>query len=92
MAADSMNDSRGHEVTTLLRSWRQGDDGALDQLVPLVHAELRRVARSLYEETRALPLICPHGHVDPRLLAEDAPFPEPAALLITPNAVATKDD
>ena len=22
-------------------------------------------ARALYEETRHLPLICPHGHVDP---------------------------
>ena len=46
MATDSMTDSRGHEVTELLRSWRQGDGAALDRLVPLVHDELRRVARS----------------------------------------------
>ena len=46
---------------------------------------VRNVARSLYEETRSLPLVCPHGHVDPRLLAENAPFPEPAALFITPD-------
>ena len=46
---------------------------------------IRRAARALYEETRHLPLVCPHGHVDPRLLAEDAPFPEPTALLITPD-------
>src|SRR3954463_11199916 len=46
VATDSMTDSRGHEVTALLRSWRGGDDEALDHLVPLVHAELRRVARS----------------------------------------------
>src|SRR4051812_40594316 len=46
---------------------------------------VRSVARSLYEETRELPLICPHGHVDPRLLAEDTPFPEPTALLVTPD-------
>jgi glucuronate isomerase len=45
----------------------------------------RRVARALYEETRNLPLICPHGHVDPRILAEDAPFPEPTALILTPD-------
>jgi glucuronate isomerase len=45
----------------------------------------RRVARALYEETAALPLICPHGHVDPALLAENRPFPEPTALLITPD-------
>jgi RNA polymerase sigma factor (TIGR02999 family) len=41
-----MNNLHGQEVTELLRSWRQGDGGALDRLVPLVHAELRRVARS----------------------------------------------
>ena len=46
MATDPMNNSHGQEVTELLRSWRQGDGGALDRLVPLVHAELRRVARS----------------------------------------------
>src|SRR5215213_1363423 len=46
---------------------------------------VRRAARALHEETRCLPLVCPHGHVDPRMLAEDAPFPEPTALLITPD-------
>lgn len=46
---------------------------------------IRTVARGLYEETRQLPLICPHGHVDPRLLAENTPFPEPASLLIVPD-------
>ncbi len=47
--------------------------------------EIRRAARSLYEETRALPLICPHGHVDPELLATDDPFPEPASLIVIPD-------
>lgn len=46
---------------------------------------IRRAARSLYDETRALPLICPHGHVDASLLAENAPFPEPTELIITPD-------
>ena len=46
---------------------------------------VRGIARALYEETRGLPLICPHGHVDPALLAADAPFPEPTALLIVPD-------
>ena len=46
---------------------------------------IRRVARALYEEASELPLVCPHGHVDPAILAEDRPFPEPAALLITPD-------
>ena len=46
---------------------------------------VRGIARALYDETRGLPLICPHGHVDPALLATDAPFPEPTALLIIPD-------
>ena len=46
---------------------------------------IRRAAREVYESTRDLPLVCPHGHVDPSLLAEDRAFPEPAALLITPD-------
>lgn len=47
--------------------------------------QVRRVARALYEETRELPLVCPHGHVDARLLAEDPPLPEPAALIVIPD-------
>jgi RNA polymerase sigma-70 factor (ECF subfamily) len=31
--------------TTLLLAWGRGDDTALDQLIPLVHDELRRLAR-----------------------------------------------
>jgi glucuronate isomerase len=46
---------------------------------------IRKVARALYEETRGLPIVAPHGHVDPRLLAENEPFPEPTALLIIPD-------
>jgi len=45
----------------------------------------RRAARSLYEETADLPLLCPHGHVEPSLLADNEPFPEPTTLLITPD-------
>jgi glucuronate isomerase len=46
---------------------------------------IRRAARAILEETRSLPLVCPHGHVDPRLLADNAPFPEPTALLVAPD-------
>jgi glucuronate isomerase len=46
---------------------------------------IRSAARSLYEEMRELPLICPHGHVEPAPLATNAPFPEPTALLIIPD-------
>jgi RNA polymerase sigma factor (TIGR02999 family) len=34
-----------HEVTQLLHAWSGGDQSALDQLVPLVEAELRRLAK-----------------------------------------------
>ena len=32
------------DVTTLLLAWRQGDEAALDELIPLVYQELRRMA------------------------------------------------
>lgn len=33
------------EVTQLLRSWNSGNEKALDELIPLVYGELRRLAR-----------------------------------------------
>ena len=50
----------------------------------------RRVARELYAHARALPLISPHGHVDPALLAEDRPFGDPAQLIIVPDHYLTR--
>lgn len=39
------------EVTELLLAWTQGQQTALEKLVPLVHAELRRIARRyMYRE------------------------------------------
>ena len=46
---------------------------------------VRKIARDIYEGVRDLPLVCPHGHVDPGLLANNAPFPEPTSLLIIPD-------
>jgi glucuronate isomerase len=46
---------------------------------------IRRAAREIYQETSQLPLVCPHGHVDPRVLATNEPFPEPTALLVQPD-------
>ncbi len=46
----------------------------------------RRVALELYESVKDLPLICPHGHVDPRLFADpDYQFGSPVELLIIPD-------
>jgi RNA polymerase sigma factor (TIGR02999 family) len=42
-----------HQVTRLLVDWRNGDQGALEQLIPLVHEELRRVARRHMAHERA---------------------------------------
>jgi len=39
-------DAPASEVTQLLNAWSHGDAQALDQLAPLVEAELRRVARA----------------------------------------------
>jgi glucuronate isomerase len=46
---------------------------------------VREVARELYQQVASLPLVCPHGHVDPRLLALDQPFPDPATLIVIPD-------
>ena len=37
----------------LLRAWREGDEKALDALMPLVHDELRRIARRCLHGERA---------------------------------------
>jgi RNA polymerase sigma-70 factor, ECF subfamily len=36
------------EVTTLLAAWGEGDPSALDKLIPLVYAELHRIARRVW--------------------------------------------
>jgi RNA polymerase sigma factor (TIGR02999 family) len=38
-------DAPRHDVTQLLARWKDGDEAALQQLVPIVHEELRRLAR-----------------------------------------------
>jgi glucuronate isomerase len=48
-------------------------------------AEQRSVAREIYGETKDLPLICMHGHVEPEVFADDTPFADPAQLLIVPD-------
>jgi RNA polymerase sigma-70 factor (ECF subfamily) len=42
-----------HEITRLLLAWQEGDQAALDRLIPLVHAELyRRAKRYMGRERR----------------------------------------
>lgn len=47
--------------------------------------EVRRIAHELYLGVKDLPIVSPHGHVEPKLLADNAPFPDPAELIIIPD-------
>src|SRR6185369_4969537 len=60
-----------------------------DRLLPADPA-VRPVARRLYEAVADLPIISPHGHVDPRMLLDDQPFANPASLLIQPDHYVTR--
>ncbi|MEV4482634.1 glucuronate isomerase [Micromonospora coxensis] len=51
---------------------------------------VRGLARELYALAAPQPIISPHGHVDPAILAEDRPFPDPARLLIVPDHYLTR--
>ncbi|MGE5170675.1 MAG: glucuronate isomerase [Rudaea sp.] len=55
-----------------------------DRLFPAEPAT-RRLARTLYETVRDLPIVSPHGHTDPRWFADNAPFRDPASLFIVPD-------
>jgi len=55
-----------------------------DRLLP-ADASVREIARRLYRTVRDLPIISPHGHVDPQMLLDDVPFRDPAQLLVTPT-------
>lgn len=47
---------------------------------------VRARARALYEHVRELPIVSPHGHVQPELLADpERRFGDPAALFIVPD-------
>lgn len=60
-----------------------------DRLLPTDPA-VREVARRLYASVADLPLISPHGHVDPGMLLRDEPFADPAALFVTPDHYVTR--
>ena len=60
-----------------------------DRLLP-VDPDTRAIARRIYDAIRELPVVSPHGHVDPRLLLDDEPFPDPATLFVTPDHYVTR--
>ncbi len=48
-----MSTPASHEVTQLLRAWSEGDQAALERLIPLVHAELHLLAKRYMRQERA---------------------------------------
>ncbi len=60
-----------------------------DRLLP-AEPGVRDIARRLYETVRDLPIVSPHGHVDPHLLLDDPPFTDPAGLFIQPDHYVTR--
>lgn len=60
-----------------------------DRLLP-VDPTTRAIARDLYAAVAELPIISPHGHVDPAMLRDDAPFSDPAELFITKDHYVTR--
>lgn len=47
-----MNAQATEDVTALLHRWNEGDEQALDQLIPLVYAELQQLARQCLRRER----------------------------------------
>ncbi len=47
-----MSDTSPQEITELLLAWRGGEQAALDQLIPLVQQELRRLAHRFMHQER----------------------------------------
>ncbi|MCC9205571.1 glucuronate isomerase [Arthrobacter sp. zg-Y769] len=60
-----------------------------DRLLP-TETGARNVARELLADVENLPIISPHGHVPASLFVDDAAFPDPTALLITPDHYVTR--
>jgi len=60
-----------------------------DRLLP-VDPRTRDIARGLYESVADLPIISPHGHVDPGLLLDDEAFPNPTELLLRYDHYVTR--
>ena len=55
-----------------------------DRLLP-AHGRAKALGRALYDAVKMLPIVSPHGHTDPRWFAENAAFPDPAQLFVTPD-------
>ena len=69
-----------------LDSWQTIDK---QSLMPL-DSVARSIAQGLYDLVSLLPIISPHGHVDPEMLLENKPFQSAADLFIYHNHYVTR--
>ncbi|WP_066287289.1 glucuronate isomerase [Arthrobacter sp. B6] len=60
-----------------------------DRLLP-ADPGTRSIARDLLQRVQDLPIISPHGHVDAAMIEQNTPFPDPAALLVSPDHYVTR--
>ena len=55
-----------------------------DRLFP-AEPSTRKIARTLYEHVRSLPIVSPHGHTKAEWFAKNLPFPDPTELFVQPD-------
>jgi glucuronate isomerase len=55
-----------------------------DRLFP-TEPGTRKIARTLYQSVRELPIVSPHGHTQAAWFANNEPFPDAAKLLVQPD-------
>ncbi|HEX3907790.1 MAG TPA: glucuronate isomerase [Mycobacteriales bacterium] len=55
-----------------------------DRLLP-ADPGVRGLARRIHDHVADLPIVSPHGHVDPRVLLDDVAFSDPTTLLVSPD-------
>ncbi len=60
-----------------------------DRLFP-ADPGVRSIARRLHGEIAELPIVSPHGHVDPAIFQGDQAFADPATLLVSPDHYVTR--
>ncbi|PFG28129.1 glucuronate isomerase [Corynebacterium renale] len=60
-----------------------------DRLLP-AEPGTREIARRLLDHVEDLPIISPHGHLDPAMFTANEAFPNPTALLISPDHYLTR--
>src|SRR6478672_5520575 len=60
-----------------------------DRLLP-ADPGTRSIARDLLQRVQDLPIISPHGHVDAAVIEQNTAFPDPAALLVSPDHYVTR--